>query len=134
MRPLPGSPFSWHFSLVIVRAEKLLAVVEVNVIKLTKLGPHYQLNLNGLKVHVRRRKRGVLNVQTRQHVLTKYFILFVAMLRNDVFLGTHSVSQQFDVQDLSPPLASARGMALLSVGYPLLSGCHARIVLETAED
>jgi hypothetical protein len=40
---------------------------------------------------------------------------------------------RFDVPDLSPPLASARGMALVSVGLPFLSGCHARIALETED-
>jgi len=46
-------------------------------------------------------------------------------------LGTGDVSEQFDVQDLSPQVAHARGMALVSVDHAFLSGYQ--IVLETAE-
>jgi len=42
----------------------------------------------------------------------------------NVFVGTHGVSEPFDVQDLSPQLGNARGMALDSVGHPFLSGCR----------
>ena len=65
------------------------------------------------------------------HVTRPQLIFFCCYAVKRRFRGTRSVSKQFDAQDLSPQLAHARGMALVSVDHAFLSGYQ--IVLETAE-
>ena len=82
-----------------------------------------------------RKRRGTkLNAYQLGNVPQRFFYFFFSRrCQRNVFVGTRGVSIQFDVHDVSPPLASARGMALVSVGLPFLAGSHARIAIETED-